>query len=67
MTSRLALKKWSKLLLGWSLGGLLLFWLLRHVDVSGIAQSAAQVPAWLWLALAQAGEFADRHALGAVA
>ncbi len=50
MTSRLALKKWSKLLLGWSLGCLLLFWLLRHVDVSRIAQSAAQVPAWLWLA-----------------
>jgi hypothetical protein len=49
MTSLSALKKWLKLLLGWSLGGLLLFWLMRHVDVGGIAQSAAKLPAWLWL------------------
>jgi hypothetical protein len=50
MTSPQPLKKWSKLMLGWSLGGLLLFWLLRYVDASGLMQSAAQLPAWLWLA-----------------
>ena len=50
MTSPQPLKKWSKLILGWSLGGLLLFWLLRYVDASGLMQSAAQLPVWLWLA-----------------
>ena len=50
MTSPQPLKKWSKLLLVWCLGGLVLFWLLRSVDTSGLMQSAAQLPAWLWLA-----------------
>jgi hypothetical protein len=50
MTSLQLLKKWSTLILGWSLGGLLLFGLLRYVDVAGLMQSAAQLPAWLWLA-----------------
>ena len=50
MTSLHLLKKWSKWMLGWSLGALLLFWLLRHVDVGGLMQSAARLPAWLWLA-----------------
>ena len=49
MTLRHPLTTWLKILLGWSLGGLLLFWLLRHVDGSGIAQSAAKLPVWLWL------------------
>ena len=49
LTLRHPLTTWLKILLGWSLGGLLLFWLLRHVDVSGIAQSAAKLPVWLWL------------------
>ena len=49
MTSLASFKRWLKLLLGWSIGGLLLVWLLKKVDVSGLSHSAAQVPAGLWL------------------
>jgi len=43
------LKRWLKLLLGWCVGAVLLWWLLRPVDSAGWRQSAAQVPAGLWL------------------
>lgn len=42
-------KRWLKLLLGWSFGGFLLFWLLKEVNLSGLRQSAEQIPLWLWL------------------
>jgi len=42
-------KRWLKLLLGWSLGGGLLVWLLQKVELSSLSQSARQIPVWLWL------------------
>ena len=42
-------KRWLKLLLGWSFGGFLLYWLLKEVNLSGLRQSAEQIPLWLWL------------------
>lgn len=44
-----AWRRWPKLLLGWLLGGGLLWWLLRQVDTSQLLLSAGLVPAWLWL------------------
>ncbi len=49
MTDMVALKRLLKLLLGWCLGGLLLWWMLRQVDLSALAHSASHVPAGLWL------------------
>ena len=43
------LKRWLKLLLGWCVGAVLLWWMLRPVDSAGWMQSAAHVPAGLWL------------------
>ena len=43
------MKRWLKLLLGWCLGASLLWWLLQRVDTSQLADSAAHIPAWLWL------------------
>jgi hypothetical protein len=43
------MKRWLKLLLGWFLGASLLWWLLQRVDTSQLADSAAHIPAWLWL------------------
>ncbi len=48
MTASASLLRWLKLLLGWGLGGGLLWWLLRQVDTSQVSHSAALVPAWLW-------------------
>lgn len=42
-------KRWLKLLLGWSFGVFLLFWLLQKVDLSSLSQSAREIPVWMWL------------------
>jgi hypothetical protein len=49
MTALPTPKRWLKFLLGWSLGGILLFWLLQKVELSSLSQSAHQIPLWLWL------------------
>ena len=42
-------KRWLKLLLGWCVGGLLLWWLLQHVNMTVLLHNASQLPIGLWL------------------
>ncbi len=49
MTATGGMRRWLKLVLGWFLGGGLLWWLLQQVDTSQLVRSASLIPAWLWL------------------